>query len=674
MEIILSFLKILIPFFLISFISLFLIKILRISDFIEKVLLLFLFNWFQIILIIEILSLFKKVSFIPLIISYSLIAIICLIISITRKISYKVRFYRLKEIFTNFYNKLALNRVLKTIIIIWLLIIMLTSFFIGVTVPPKNYDSMTYHLTRATFWKQNHTIDHYLTRNIRQIENPMNAEIGFLWLMIFTNSDSILFLIQWASLLIIIIALYKTLRLIGFRRSISLVASFIFSTLNMVIFQASSTQNDLLIASFMLLTIYFILKVIKSDNLEFKFIILAGLTAGLTIGTKGYSFLFVPGVLLLVVIFGKITKIKWIKISYLILFSIIGCFLFASYNWVQNYINFGNILSSTGTVNMMKIVNPNFKTFVSNFLRHLTSFYQLKDYDHGTISLVIQKILNIVHHIFNLDISSPDTTWPGQQFYLSVLALNMDFAYFGPLCSLIIIPSVFYNLLLFVFWKKFRRNLNLKQKYKDSLKIIIITAIFFITYTFIFKWQPWAGRLMISFVLLMMFSFAMLIELLRNVNIKHFFSIIVSLLIFISIIFSAKVLFNSEDPKLVPLGGDSIYSVSYDERRYINTAPYMEAVEEMVNNNLDESSNLGLATSSDDWDYIYFGKNFKRDLFYISEEEYIKKNVKDILYDNNLDGLLMNKRGAPSIPEEEYLQKIENINYKEEGNYILFYR
>jgi hypothetical protein len=250
----------------------------------------------------------------------------------------------------------------------------------------------------------------------------------------------------------------------------------------------------------------------------------------------------------------------------------------------------------------------------------------------------------------------------------------MDFAYFGPICSLIILPSVLFNFLLFVIFKKFRRDSDLKERYKSSLIVTMVPIVFFIIYTFMFKWQPWAGRLMVSFVLLMMFSFAILIELLRNIKIKDFFNIVISILIFISIIFSAKVLFNSGDPKIIPRGGDSIYSVSYDERRYVCVAPYMKAVKEMVDNNLGEDSNLGLATSADDWDYIYFGKNFKRKLFYVSDEEYINNNIIDILDNNNLKGLLVNSLAVPSISDEEWLEKKENVNYKVEGCYILFYR
>ena len=101
-EILLSLLKIIPLFILISFTSFFFIRILRISDLIEKILLIFLFNWVQVIIIIEILSLFKKVSFIPLIIFHSSIFIVCLIVSIIKRISYKLSYNKLKQNLINF--------------------------------------------------------------------------------------------------------------------------------------------------------------------------------------------------------------------------------------------------------------------------------------------------------------------------------------------------------------------------------------------------------------------------------------------------------------------------------------------------------------------------------------------------------------------------------------------
>ena len=680
MEIFLSFLKLIIPVLLISYTSFSLIKFLKINDLIEKFLLLFLFNCFYIVISIEILSFFKLVSLWPLIILYSLSSLACLIAAIVKKHRINISFSYIKLVFKNFYNNISLPKIIKIIIIVWLVVILLTTFFIGITVPPKNYDSMTYHLTRAAFWKQNQTINHYSAGNVRQLENPVNAEVLFLWLMIFTNSDNILFLVQWLSLVILLITFYKLIRYAGLDSGISFFTSFIICTFDMIIFQSSSTQNDLFLASFIVLTLYFIFKTFKDETINVRHSVFAGLLAGFAIGIKGYSYLFIPGFLLFILISlfsgnKNFLKLRLVKSGFIILFSILGCILFASYNWVGNLMDFGNIFSSSQTTNLMSIVNPDSKTFLSNISRHLSSFYQLKDYDRGIISSIIQNILNKTHAVLGLDISSQRTTWPGTEFYLSSLALNMDVAYFGPIVPLLIIPSIFYNLVLFIILKSIKKiYTQIRILFLDSLRIFLIPFVFFSLYIFIFKWQPWAGRLMISYVVLLSIGFAFLILLIKIVNKKYLFNLFIAIILFISIIFSGKVLFNSWDPKIIPVGGESIYSVSYEERRYMNAAPEMYDVYKKANVALSSNAKVGLFTSNDSWDYIFFGKNFTRQICYISENEMKNESFEDIFLKNNLDGLILYRNNLPYKETEEFESRIQNLRYLESNNYYIFYR
>jgi hypothetical protein len=676
-EILISLLKVIPLFILISFTSFFLIKLLGISDLIEKILLIFLINWVQVIIIIEILSLFKKVSFMPLIIFHLSIFIVSLILSNIKKISYKLSYKNLKQNLMNFYKKLELRKELKLIIIVWLIIMLLITFFIGLTVPSKNWDSMTYHLTRAAMWQQNHSIDHYFTRNLRQVEMPMNAEIGFLWGFLITNSDYLSFILQWISLIIILLTLYKILKLLEFNETVSLITSFIFSTLNIILLEASTTQNDLIATSFIILTIYFVVLVLKSEKIIFKYIIIAGMSAGMAIGSKSFSYLFIPGLLLFLILYGKNNRIKWIKISYIVIFSLIGCFILASYGIFQNYLYFGSIFSSKESLSISTVNNPGIKNFISNLLKQSASFYDLKEFDFNSISRLIEKILNFIHAKIKIDISSPDTTWIGTQFAIFKKPINMDTAYFGPISYFLILPAVFYNSLFFLFNKKFRTDSDSVEKYKNTLKLFAIPVIFYLIYNFMFKWNPWLGRTMIPFVLLMMFSFALLIDLLKKIKFKKLFTIIIYIILFISILFSIKVLFNADDPKIISRSGQSIYNVNYDDRRYSTSRWDMKIVKDSVDTIFKENAKIGLITGGDDWDYIYFGKHFKRTLHYLTNEEWSDNSIDEMLSDKNLDGIIINtdikefSDGTfPSIIEKITnitLLKIDKSNFQ---NYI----
>ncbi len=668
MGVFISILKVILPLAIVSFNSIFIIKIIKLSGLIERILLIFILNWCQVLASIQILSLFKAVTLRNVIILHFVSFIVCLILSIIKKVRFEIDFRKIKNFVFGFYKNLKINSFLKAAIIIWLIIMIIAAFIFGITIPPNNYDSMTYHLTRAAFWKQNNSIDHYYSRNFRQLEMPINSEIGFLWIMLFTNSDNILFLIQWSSLIIVLLVLYELLRMFDFKRSVSLLSAFVFISLNMVIFQSSSTQNDLISACFIILVVYFLMKVFKDNNINIRYIIIAGLAAGLAIGTKGYIYLFIPGVLLFIIIFKKNSKLKWTKIAYLIFFSIAGVTLFVSYNLIENYLSFGNIFGSSETINMLRVSAPDVRTFLSNTSKQLASFYQL-DYGRGFTHAMIQRALDSLHYILNIDISSVRTTWPGYEFHLYGW-LSGDYGYFGPLCSLIIIPSVIYNAILLPIYIKIRNDKDLLKKYKDTLKFMIIPVIFFILYNYIFKWQPWAGRLMISFVLLIMPSFAVFLEYLSKIRMSKIFISIIAYLFIMVLISSSWVMLLNWDYRVLPIGGGSIYSVDYQERRFVRSPPYIREIKKITEKYIPEEGKLGLITSEDDWDYIYFGDNFRRTLMYISEKDYKEKEIQELITLNKLDGIIVDELVVEYLTDDNDL---ENIDIKISGNYRLYY-
>lgn len=640
LELLLSFIKILPPVLLISFTSLFFIKLLKITNFIEKLLILFLFNWIQIIIGIEILSIFKIISYLPLIIFHIISALICLIFFIKKKMRFHLSFFEIKSNFLNFYKNLNLNKVLKILLILWLLVIVFVPFLIGVSVPPGNYDSMTYHLARAGFWKQYQSLNHYSTSVGFQNENPINAEVGLLWNLIFTNSSNITFLSQWIAFIIILLTLYKILRKLGYSSNVSFISVFTFATFDIIILEAYTTQNDLIVASFICLTLFLLIKVFESEEINLKYIILAGFAAGIAIGTKGYSYLFIPGFVLFIILYSRNKKIKYKKISYFLLFSILGILLFSAYNFIQNYLSYNNVFSSSDRINLMRIYEPNFIIFISNFSKHIASFYQYYNNDHGTVGTIIQKAVDGIHWKLQIDISSPATTWPGYFFYYSGLKLNYDESYFGPICFFFILPSVFFNTILAVclcIWEKGQKSI---RKYVNHLIILIIPALFFIGYVLIFKWQPYTGRLMIAFILLMMVGFAESLDLLKTIRWKYFFPVIITILVSVSLVFSSLPLFFNNYQKLVSLKGESFYNSKYEDRR----GAFGNNAKVLVDETLGEKSKLGIIFKEGDWVFIFFGTNFERQLEYISNNEWNNKSLEKIMKDNNLDGLLVNTK------------------------------
>ncbi|GAI25332.1 unnamed protein product, partial [marine sediment metagenome] len=67
-----------------------------------------------------------------------------------------------------------------------------------------------------------------------------------------------------------------------------------------------------------------------------------------------------------------------------------------------------------------------------------------------------------------------------------------------------------------------------------------------------------------------------------------------------------------------------------------------------------------------DWVYIFFGRDFSRKLTYVIDEEWNRKEIKQILIDNNFDGLLVNTKVV-----DFYNGKLEPIINKLRGGNLL---
>lgn len=635
-----NFAQIIPPLILISFVSLFFIRVLKIYDLLEKIILVFVFNWVQVILPIELFSIFKAVNILYIYIFYSFEVLICIIFIIKKRIPLNIKFLEIKQSFKNFFSGLELNKFLKIFFIVWLIIIIIVPLYMGIALHPNNYDSMTYHLARAGFWHQNNTINNYFTRYVHQNDYPVNAELGFLWIFIFASSDLLTFLIQWLSFIVAILCLYKLLRFLGYSRNISFITTFIFSTFDLCILEASSTQNDMVVAAFVIATLYFLVKAFKSIDLELKYLIISGITTGIVIGTKGYSYLFIPGFLIFILLFGKTDKKKFIKIGYVLLFSIIAFILFASYTLIQNYINYKNFLGFPGTINEMRMTIFGIKPFLSNLFKHWISFYQ-KNIGFGFLSNQIQNNFDILHGKLSFDINA--TTWPGMYFGIWEHRINFDTSYFGMVFFLLGLPAIIYNLILFIILKLKKVNNSLYAKYKNSLLITIIPVLFFLSYVILFKWHIWVGRYMIAFVLLMMVSVAEFFELIRLFKVKFLYYFFTILILFLSIWSSIYPMFYNEYSSITKIIKGALNSSSQNNQPAEETAiGRMLKVNKLLDETLPGKSKIGILLDQGDWVYIYFGDKFQRNLTYINNEEWNNNNIDKIIKDGNYDALLIN--------------------------------
>lgn len=131
-------------------------------------------------------------------------------------------------------------------------LILIPLFILCVVIPPNNWDSMTYHMTRVEEWRQNLNVYPFPTSNLRQVNIPPLAEYIILNFQILSQSDYFANLIQFGSLIgtLSLGSLFVKLFDLNFKAQFLTILSIL--AIPMVIFQSTSTQTDLTASFFSL--------------------------------------------------------------------------------------------------------------------------------------------------------------------------------------------------------------------------------------------------------------------------------------------------------------------------------------------------------------------------------------------------------------------------------------
>jgi 4-amino-4-deoxy-L-arabinose transferase-like glycosyltransferase len=171
--------------------------------------------------------------------------------------------------------------------------ILLITICVGITAlhaPPNNWDSMTYHMSRAAHWIQNQSVLPYPTNIPRQINYPPWAEYAIAHFQILSHSDQWANLIQWLSMIGCAMAVSLLARFFKADAGTQILTALITVTIPMGILQGSSTQNDYVL-SFWLLN-FIILWITSLRRSSWQYTLLAGVSLGLCFLTKGTGYLF----------------------------------------------------------------------------------------------------------------------------------------------------------------------------------------------------------------------------------------------------------------------------------------------------------------------------------------------------------------------------------------------
>ena len=172
---------------------------------------------------------------------------------------------------------------------------------------PVERDALAYHLARALFWIQRERVGYIDdTLDARINEFPVNAEILQGATMLLSGSMRWVGLVQLTALLGAMLAILGIARRTGASIRGAAFGALLFAALPVVMLQAPSALNDLVVASLVVTAAFFVLGRTRVE------VGLAALATALLVGTKGTGLLALPVLLALAVSVKRGRQLAWI--------------------------------------------------------------------------------------------------------------------------------------------------------------------------------------------------------------------------------------------------------------------------------------------------------------------------------------------------------------------------
>lgn len=352
--------------------------------------------------------------------------------------------------------------------------------------PPNNYDSLTYHLPRVFYWAQQGSVSHFATANLRQIEfGPLNSFI-FLNLFELTGNDHFFNLVQTVLLASVLLpAASYLLEFIGCSMSARRLGLLCIVGSPMLILQASSTQNDLLVTA--LLVASCALGCALSVNRSLVLAVALGATAGAAVLTKGTA-LIIGAPFAFWVLWRCTTTHRHRCLPYLLLSMVVAIALNAPHlkrNWDLSAAPFGHFGDSNRQPSMT--LDGTASVLIKNFAVQLTMP------DSEKSDWLQEKIIQFHRSILLLDINDERTNFAQLPFKIPHQWRKEDFAG-NPIQVLIIVMTGAVVAISSLLRRLRREPIDVNGPW-TGFGLALVAA--FILFSATLNWQWWGSRLML---------------------------------------------------------------------------------------------------------------------------------------------------------------------------------
>ena len=270
-------------------------------------------------------------------------------------------------------------------------------------VPATNIDGLLYHQPRQLQWLQAGSVAHFPTQDYRLTVNPPFAEFCGLTFDALTGRDCWVNVPQWAAFGLTLVAVSLTVRELGAPRSGQWLAAALAATLPIAVQQAASPKNDVTAGCWSAAAGFWAVRVWSAKRVTWFESVLAGLSVGLLLLTKGTGVAFAAPIMILAGVGLVVRRPEgWISgMAYTAALAL----LVPLGHWVRNVYSYGTVSGQTFGLPVDPIgVGPT----ASNLVRNLSGQLSSPDdaWNAGIVSAVTQ-----FHTLLSLPLNNPETTW-----------------------------------------------------------------------------------------------------------------------------------------------------------------------------------------------------------------------------------------------------------------------
>ena len=271
------------------------------------------------------------------------------------------------------------------------------NFAMAVAVAPSCWDTLTYHLPRVAYFLQFGSLDYFPANYVYQNSHSKDGSLFLIFAFLGSGRhENAMQLVQFVAWCVGAVSVYGLARNAGSKRYASIVCGLLFMLLTECVMEASTCQNDLLVAVSGAGAAYLILDLRTS-----KHVWLAGLPVGLGLGTK-VSFLPLFASLFVVFLFAiRRTSAQRIRRAVVLIVGMLASIVLLSLpaGYAANFGRFGNPVGPSEMIAQDANVDCSIPQLVEigglNLVRFGFEFFSLDGFPRAEPFLAIQRWMRV---------------------------------------------------------------------------------------------------------------------------------------------------------------------------------------------------------------------------------------------------------------------------------------